>query len=169
MYWISRSSTTLERREIMNRKTNPLINAINNATEQSRKEGHNLIARAKILDEKRMKIRVGYSEVFKNLDLKVHTLFVRTSYYKPTIVVNLNALESFKDTQLLGLLEFFSGKTEKVTTRDWPQYLNRDFSFELDDVVVDISAYVRSDSPTCRKVQTGIKIEEVPQFELVCD
>ena len=153
----------------MNRKTNPLIQAINNATEQSRKEGHNLIARAKILDEKRMKIRVAYSEVFKNLDLKVHTLFVRTSYYKPTIVVNLNALESFKDTQLLGLLEFFSGKTEKVTTRDWPQYLNRDFSFELDDVVVDISAYVRSDSPTCRKVQTGVKIEEVPQFELVCD
>ena len=153
----------------MNRKTNPLISAINNATEQSRKEGHNLIARAKILDEKRMKIRVAYSEVFKNLDLKVHTLFVRTSYYKPTIVVNLNALESFKDTQLLGLLEFFSGKTEKVTTRDWPQYLNRDFSFELDDVVVDISAYVRSDSPTCRKVQTGVKIEEVPQFELVCD
>jgi len=153
----------------MNRKTNPLISAINNATEQSRKEGHNLIARAKILDEKRMKIRVAYSDVFKNLDLKVHTLFVRTSYYKPTIVVNLNALESFKDTQLLGLLEFFSGKTEKVTTRDWPQYLNRDFSFELDDVVVDISAYVRSDSPTCRKVQTGVKVEEVPQFELVCD
>ena len=153
----------------MNRKTNPLIQAINNATEQSRKEGHNLIARAKILDEKRMKIRVAYSEVFKNLDLKVHTLYVRTSYYKPTISVNLNALESFKDSQLLGLLEFFSGKTEKVTTRDWPQYLNRDFSFELDDVVVDISAYVRTDSPTCRKVQTGVKVEEVPQFELVCD
>ena len=169
MYWISRSSTTLERREIMNRKTNPLINAINNATEQSRKEGHNLIARAKILDEKRMKIRVAYSEVFKNLDLKVHTLYVRTSYYKPTIAVNLNALESFKDTQLMGLLEFFSSKTEKVTTRDWPQYLNRDFSFELDDVVVDISAYVRSDSPTCRKVQTGVTIEEVPQYQLVCD
>ena len=153
----------------MNRKTNPLIQAINNATEQSRKEGHNLIARAKLLDEKRMKIRVAYSEVFKDLDLKVHTLFVRTSYYKPTIDVNLNALESFKDPQLVGLLEFFSSKTEKVTTRDWPQYLNRDFSFELDDVIVSISAYVRSDSPTCRKVQTGIKIEEVPQFELVCD
>ena len=116
-----------------------------------------------------MKIRVAYSEVFKNLDLKVHTLFVRTSYYKPTIVVNLNALESFKDTQLMGLLEFFSSKTEKVTTRDWPQYLNRDYTFELDDVLVNISAYVRTDSPTCRKVQTGVKIEEVPQFELVCD
>jgi len=153
----------------MNRKTNPLINAINNATEQSRKEGHNLIARAKILDEARMKIRVNYSGVFKDLDLSVHNLFVRTSYYKPTITVNMNALESFKDTQLLGLLEFFSSKTEKVTTRDWANYLNRDYSFELDDVLVNISAYVRTDSPTCRKVQTGIKVEEIPQYELVCD
>ncbi len=169
MHWISRSSATLERIEKMNRKTNPLIQAINNATEQSRKEGHNLIARAKILDEKRMKIRVTYSAVFKDLDLGVHNLFVRTSYYKPTIAVNMNSLESFKDTQLIGLLEFFSSKTEKVTTRDWPQYLNRDYTFELDDVLVNISAYVRTDSPTCRKVQTGVKIEEVPQFELVCD
>ncbi len=153
----------------MNRKTNPLIQAINSATEQSRKEGHSLISRAKILDEARMKIRVNYSGVFKDLDLSVHNLFVRTSYYKPTITVNMNALESFKDTQLLGLLEFFSSKTEKVTTRDWANYLNRDYSFELDDVVVNISAYVRTDSPTCRKVQTGIKVEEIPQYELVCD
>ena len=153
----------------MKRKTNPLINAINNATEQSRKEGHNLISRAKILEEARMKIRVNYSGVFKDLNLDVHNLFVRTSYHKPTIAVNLNALESFKDTQLMGLLEFFSSKTEKVTTRDWPQYLNRDYTFELDDVLVNISAYVRTDSPTCRKVQTGITIEEVPQFVLVCD
>ncbi len=169
MHWVNRSSATLERIEKMNRKTNPLIQAINNATEQSRKEGHNLIARAKILDEKRMKIRVTYSAVFKDLDLSVHNLFVRTSHYKPTIAVNLNALESFKDTQLIGLLEFFSSKTEKVTTRDWPQYLNRDYTFELDDVLVSISAFVRTDSPTCRKVQTGVKIEEVHQFELVCD
>ena len=153
----------------MNRKTNPLIQAINNATEQSRKEGHSLISRAKILDEARMKIRVNYSEVFKNLDLSVHNLFVRTSYHKPTIAVNLNALESFKDTQLMGLLEFFSSKTEKATTRDWPNYLNRDYTFELDDVLVSISAYVRTDSPTCRKVQTGVLIEEVPQYQLVCD
>jgi len=153
----------------MNRKTNPLIQAINNATEQSRKEGHNLISRAKILDEARMKIRVNYSGVFKDLNLDVHNLFVRTRYYKPTIAVNMNSLESFKDTQLLGLLEFFSSKTEKVTTRDWPQYLNRDYTFELDDVLVNISAYVRTDSPTCRKVQTGVTIEEVPQYQLVCD
>ena len=169
MHWVNRSSATLRKNREMKRKTNPLINAINNATEQSRKEGHNLISRAKILEESRMKIRVNYSGVFKDLDLSVHNLFVRTSYHKPTIAVNLNALESFKDTQLIGLLEFFSSKTNKATTRDWPQYLNRDYTFELDDVLVNISAYVRTDSPTCRKVQTGVTIEEVPQYQLVCD
>ena len=70
----------------MNRKTNPLIQAINNATEQSRKEGHNLISRAKILDEARMKIRVNYSGVFKDLNLDVHNLFVRTSITNPQLL-----------------------------------------------------------------------------------
>ena len=81
----------------------------------------------------------------------------------------MNKLESFKDIQLTTLLDFFTSQTEKVSTKDWANYLNRDYTFELEDVIVTISAYVRSDSPTCRKVQTGVKIEEVPQFELVCD
>jgi hypothetical protein len=153
----------------MNRKTNPLIQALNSATEKSRREGHDLISRAKLLEEKRMLIRVNYSAVFKDLDLEAHNLYVRTSCFKPHIEINLNALESFKDPQLVDLLEFFTKKTEKATSRDWPQYLNRDYSFELDDVIVNISAYVRSDSPTCRKVQVGVKVEEVPQYELVCD
>jgi len=55
MHWVNRSSATLRKNREMKRKTNPLINAINNATEQSRKEGHNLISRAKILEESRMK------------------------------------------------------------------------------------------------------------------
>jgi hypothetical protein len=67
------------------------------------------------------------------------------------------------------VLEFFTGKTASITTRDWPEYLNRDYSFELDAVIVSISAFVRTDSPTCRKVQTGVKVEEVAQFEIVCD
>ena len=153
----------------MNRKTNPLIQAINSATKTSRQQGHDLIAKAKVLEDKRMKLRVHYSEAFKDLDLTVHSLYVRASHFKPSIEVNLNTLDGFKDPVLVDLLEFFTAKTEHMTTRDWPDYLNRDFSFELDDAMVNISAYVRSDSPTCRKVQIGVKVEEVPQYQLVCD
>jgi hypothetical protein len=153
----------------MKRKTNPLIQAINEASSKSRREGHELISKAKMLEEKKMKIRANYSAILKDLDLSVHNLYMRTSYYKPTIDISMNKLESFKDIQLTTLLDFFTSQTEKVSTKDWANYLNRDYTFELEDVIVTISAYVRSDSPTCRKVQTGVKIEEVPQFELVCD
>ena len=116
-----------------------------------------------------MKIRANYSSILKDLDLSVHNLYMRTSYYKPTIDISMNKLESFKDIQLTTLLDFFTSQTDKVSTKDWANYLNRDYTFELEDVIVTISAYVRSDSPTCRKVQVGVKIEEVPQFELICD
>jgi len=153
----------------MKRKTNPLIQAISEASEKSRRDGHELISKAKMLEEKRMKIRANYSAIFKDLDLSVHNLYMRTSYYKPSIEVSLNKLESFKDVQLVKLLDFFASHTEKMGTRDWANYLNRDYTFELEDVIINISAYVRSDSPTCRKVQVGVKIEEVAQYELVCD
>jgi hypothetical protein len=153
----------------MKRKVNPLIQAINEASSQSRRDGHDLITKAKMLEEKKMKIRANYSAIFKDLDMSVHSMYMRTSFYKPTIDISLNKLESFKDIQLTTMLDFFTSQTDKVSTRDWANYLNRDYTFELEDVVVTISAYVRSDSPTCRKVQTGVKIEEVPQFELVCD
>jgi hypothetical protein len=154
----------------MQRKTNPLIQAINESTSKARKEGHELITRAKALEAKRMKIRVNYSEAFKDLNLEVHDLYIRTSFYKPYIELNLNDLESFKEQQLVDLLEFFTSKTDKVTTTDWThRAVNRDYSFELDDVVVNICAYVRSDSPTCRRVQTGTEVQEVPQYKIVCD
>jgi hypothetical protein len=153
----------------MKRKTNPLIQAISEASDKSRRDGHELISKAKMLEEKRMKIRANYSAIFKDLDLSVHNLYMRTSYYKPSIEVSMNKLESFKDPQLVKLLDFFASQTEKMGTRDWANYLNRDYTFELEDVIVNISAYVRSDSPTCRKVQVGVKIEEVAQYELICD
>jgi hypothetical protein len=153
----------------MKRKVNPLIQALNEATARSRREGREMIEKAKRLQNQKMKIRGKYAEAFKTLDLSVHGLQMRASFYKPTIDIYLNKLESFKDPQLVGLLEYFSAQTDKISTRDWAVYLNRDYTFELDDVTVAISAYVKSDSPTCRKVQVGTKIEEVPQFEMICD
>jgi hypothetical protein len=104
----------------MKRKVNPLIQAINEASSKSRREGHELISKAKMLEEKKMKIRANYSAILKDLDLSVHNLYMRTSYYKPTIDISMNKLESFKDIQLTTLLDFFTSQTEKVSTKDWP-------------------------------------------------
>jgi len=153
----------------MKRKTNPLIQAINEASNKSRREAHELIEKAKALDALRMKIRVNYSGIFKDLDQSVHSLYMRTGHYKPTIEVGLNKLDGFKDPVLVKILDFLMDKSTSVKTTDWPNWMNRDYNIEMEDVVICISAYVRSDSPTCRKVKIGTKIEEVDQFELVCD
>lgn len=153
----------------MKRKVNPLIGAIKDASIKSRREGHELIEKAKALDALRMKIRANYSEVFKDLDLSVHTLYMRTGYYKPTIEVSLNKLSGFKDPVLVKILDFLMDKSLSVKTSDYANWLNRDYTIEMEDVCVSISAYVRSDSPTCRKVKVGVQIQEVEQFELVCD
>ena len=153
----------------MKRKANPLIQAINEASSKTRREAHELIEKAKALDALRMKIRANYSGIFKDLDQSVHSIFMRTGYYKPTIEVGLNKLESFKDPVLVKILDFLMDQSTSVKTTDYPNWLNRDYNIEMADVMISISAYVRSDSPTCRKVQVGVKIEEVAQYELICD
>ena len=153
----------------MKRKTNPLIKAISEASDKSRRDGHELIEKAKALDALRMKIRANYSEVFKGLDMSVHSLYMRTGYYKPTIEVSLNKLDGFKDPVLVKILDFLMDKSLSVKTSDSANWLNRDYPIEMDDVYVAISAYVRSDSPTCRKVKVGVQIQEVEQYELICD
>ena len=153
----------------MTRKANPLIQAINEASSKTRREAHELIEKAKALDALRMKIRANYSGIFKDLDQSVHSIFMRTGYYKPTIEVGLNKLESFKDPVLVKILDFLMDQSTSVKTTDYPNWLNRDYNIEMADVMISISAYVRSDSPTCRKVQVGVKIEEVAQYELICD
>ena len=153
----------------MKRKTNPLIQAINEASSKTRREAHEMIEKAKTLDQLRMKIRANYSPIFKDLDLSVHNLYLRTGYYKPTIEVTLNKLESFKDDQLVKLLGFLTDRASNMSSKDYANWMNRDFSFEMEDVYVSISAYVRSDSPTCRKVQVGVTVQEVAEYELVCD
>lgn len=153
----------------MKRKTNPLIKAISEASDKSRRDGHELIEKAKALDALRMKIRANYSEVFKGLDMSVHNLYMRTGYYKPTIEVSLNKLEGFKDPVLVKILDFLMDKSLSVKTTDYANWLNRDYNIEMEDVTVCISAYVRSDSPTCRKVKVGVQIQEVDQYELICD
>jgi hypothetical protein len=114
--------------------------------------------------------------------------------------LSLSNLSSFKDKQLLRLLERFSGPEWRSETRDFTYgQPNRDYSFTrtipvdfpennkharwLRDngyehrvpttfaLCVRVYAYVRSDSPTCRIVVTGVKEEVIRSEvkEIVCE
>ena len=150
------------------RKVNPLIKAINRSIQSSKQQGHALITKAKQLEEQRMKIRAKYSEAFKDLsEEEASTLFI-TNNDTPTIHLTLHELEGFKDPKLVDMLSFFLQFTDKVDEKEWAQFMNKDYTVQLDDVRISISAYVRDGSPTCRKVATGTRLEEVTTYRIEC-
>ena len=97
------------------------------------------------------------------------------------VVISVKGLEGFKDVRLLNLLllaETALGVNFNRTA-DWlgGDALNRDFNGYIypdpangsEYIDLTISAYVKTDSPTCRKVQVGIEVQEVPKYEIQCD
>lgn len=90
-----------------------------------------------------------------------------------TCYVTLKGLDGFKDPRLTTVLEQFA---------DWPATTadytygdpNRDFSFTHPDdhkdwLMVQVYAYVRGDSPTCRVVTVGQETVTSERRVIVCD
>ena len=57
----------------------------------------------------------------------------------------------------------------EMSSTDYASIMNRTFTCNFSDFQVYVDAYVKDDSPTCRKVVIGTKIEEVLEYEIVCD
>ena len=91
------------------------------------------------------------------------------------VVVSMRCLEGFKDPKLTAVLSGLidMDPSAKMETKEWPQYLNRDYYFDLfgGKLTVRIGAYVKSDSETCRKVLKRIDVvtEEVKVYAMECD
>jgi hypothetical protein len=88
---------------------------------------------------------------------------------------NLDGFTDRKLTMILDSLLYVNG-LEPMQTTDYPNCLNRDFRFEFkygpswyETIVVSIAAYVREDSPTCRKVLVGTETQTVEKYKIVCD
>lgn len=96
-------------------------------------------------------------------------MYLMTDSHLPHVYVNMRNLESFKDDRLVKVLSYLSETMDDMKTEDWAQSVNRDFRFKSGTHSVAISAYVREDSPTCRKVLVGTELQTVEKFEIVCD
>jgi hypothetical protein len=92
---------------------------------------------------------------------------------KPVVYISMFSIESFKQEELLNALDYLTEITEKdngkITTEDWAAAVNRDFRFETEDWRVCINAYVKDNSPTCRKIVVGTEMVEHTKYEIVCD
>lgn len=88
---------------------------------------------------------------------------------------NLDGFSDRKLTMILDSLLYVDG-LEPTRTSEYASALNRDFRFEYkygpawyDAIQVCIAAYVREDSPTCRKVLVGTENRTVETYKIVCD
>jgi len=100
-------------------------------------------------------------------------VYVSVNYGKPEINVTMYRLDSLKQRELVWALEYLTIETDKLggktRTQDWAAAVNRDFIFSTDKWDARISAYVKEDSETCRKVVIGTEMVEQHKYQIVCD
>lgn len=93
--------------------------------------------------------------------------------------VNLHNLDGLKDRRLERVLEApmsMDSPEWSVSNSDYPASLNRDYYFstrvqvgdETVQIALSVCAYVRSDSPTCRKVVVGQNTVVTPVYKIEC-
>ena len=89
------------------------------------------------------------------------------------VIYYIRHLGSFKDPRLVALLDrIVQLDPAKSETNDFPDYLNREYRFKLDNGMrVVVNSHVKSDSPTCRKVLQHVetRVIEHRTYKMECD
>ena len=96
-------------------------------------------------------------------------LSIYTGFEKPQILISMRELDSFKQGRIVDVLKALEVYGECRTTRDWAESINRDYHYDMPEFTVALHAYVKEDSPTCRKVAVGTATETVVKYEIQCD
>lgn len=149
-----------------------LTTKLHNARKSLLNESQRIKTVAGMLRAYRPEIKAAYTLFPAKLRRKVH---IGCDHWDSSVrlALHLNDLEGFKDPVLMKLLEGFCDWEAEV--KDYPGDLpNRDFYFTrtvgLLTIKVAVYAYVKSDSPTCRVVVTGVnrRVVEEEIREIVC-
>ena len=140
------------------------------ATRNLRAEIKRMTAKAALI--KRPEVKAAFESFPLSMRRQVH---LSIAAYSSTVYINatVRGLDSFKDAKLTRLLERFLDWETQVNEYTYGEP-NKDFAFtkKIDgmEIRVCIYAYVKSDSPLCRIVVTGVTErvvrEEVKQ--IVC-
>ena len=80
-----------------------------------------------------------------------------TSIPRVSATIRIRDLDSFKDDNLVSLLEALDNMGLEVETKDYAgsESPNREFRYETDDYRLTVDAWVKSDSPFCKRVKVG--------------
>jgi len=151
------------------RKANPLITAINDQIKTYKRDANTFHQKATQLTKDRMLIRALYAPLFANFT-RDDQVFVSMFGDRIHFNVYMRELDSFKDERLLYILNnAIETISDKVREQDYAQYDHKEYYITTDDVNICITAYVKEDSPTCKKIMTGMEVKEVPTYKFVCE
>jgi hypothetical protein len=151
------------------RKANPLITAINDQIKTYKRDANTFHQKATQLTKDRMLIRALYAPLFVNFT-RDDQLFVSMFGDRIHFNVYMRELDSFKDERLLSILNTaMETISDSVREKDYAQYDHKEYYINTDDVNLCITAYVKEDSPTCKKIMTGMEVKEVPTYKFVCE
>jgi hypothetical protein len=151
------------------RKANPLIKAINDQVKSYKREAEGYMNKMRKIKQDRMLIRALYTPVFADF---VGDLYVHMYASEIHFTVYMHELDSFKDDRLTTLMSRILdvvGSNANIVENDYAQYDYKSYRIRGSEVLFEITAYVKSDSPTCKKVMTGMEIKEVPTYKFVCE
>mgnify|MGYP003350510129 FL=1 len=158
------------------RKVNPLITAIKNQIDQYKHEADLLHKKVKRLTTDRMLLRALYAPIFVNLTENDSIYIYTHDNNRVQFVVYMRELDSFKDQRLTSTISSAMELIgDKVKETDFAQYEHKEYRISTNNIYaveqaeLQINAYVKSDSPTCRKVQIGTEIKAVPKYKFECN
>ena len=163
------------------RKVNPLITAIKDQIDQYKREANLAYKKATRLATDRMLLRALYAPIFVNLTENDSIYIYTHDNNRVQFVVYMRELDSFKDARLTSTISSAMELIgDKVKETDFAQYEHKEYRIssstsaiyaQYADCVADlqINAYVKTDSPTCRKIQIGTEIKAVPKYKFECN
>jgi hypothetical protein len=142
----------------------------NAAAKHVREEAKRAALRTKLL--KRQEVREAFEKIPPRLRRNAS---LHLSSYADAVHISLmlRNLESFKDKRLTNLLEAFIDWDAQVNEYTWGDP-NKDFKFQQKydglEIHMTVYAYVKSDSPLCRIVVTGVteKVVREEIKQIVC-
>lgn len=150
-------------------KANDLFKA---ATDEARTNIDYAKQRAANLRKRRAELMPILKMLAPLLSSETDYVYISAGTYTTSVNVTMRKLDGFKDdrlSQVLYVVMFLKG-VEMSETTDYPESLNRDYHFKVgEDITITIGAYVKNDSPTCRKVKVGEEMKLVAQYKIECD
>mgnify|MGYP003345451307 FL=1 len=158
------------------RKVNPLITAIKDQIDQYKREANLAYKKATRLATDRMLLRALYAPIFVNLTENDSIYIYTHDNNRVQFVVYMRELDSFKDARLTSTISSAMDLIgDKVKETDFAQYEHKEYRISTNNIYaveqaeLQINAYVKTDSPTCRKIQIGTEIKAVPKYKFECN